>query len=300
MHSAVPAGLFDRERDMLARAAPPVGAGGLDQQVADQGAQRAVRVGADDGADRVVARAGEQWHVATVVVLAAVRTAGRPVVQDVAVAQVPDAAGAGQQIRERPGLRHLAERPAGQPGDARQRGAEVRCSEVEDMPDVPHPWCAVLAAVVAGGTDDQAAHGVAHQQDLPYLAWPRSRQPVEQPGQLAAVVGHVPAGVVADVDRRIAELCLQPAAVRRGPARLPEPGVLRLDQAVNEDGQLGRGLTERVPHLLGRQLDIVAGCAHRHADGQWSQLGPSRSPVTAFSAASAAPLADGRPGGVEQ
>ena len=63
VHSAVPAGLFDRERDMLARAAPPVGAGGLDQQVADQGAQRAVRVGADDGADRVVARAGEQWHV---------------------------------------------------------------------------------------------------------------------------------------------------------------------------------------------------------------------------------------------
>ena len=69
---------------------------------------------------------------------------------------------------------------------------------------------------MAGGADDQAAHGVAHQQDLPYLAGPRRRQLVKQPGQLAAVVGHVPAGVVTDVYRRVAELRLQPAAVRLG------------------------------------------------------------------------------------
>src|SRR5208337_498342 len=119
------------------------------------------------------------------------------------------------------------------------------------MPDVSHPWCAVLAGVMAGGADDQAAHGVAHQEDLLYLARPRRRELVKQPGELTAVVGHVPAGVVTDVDRRVAELRLQPAAVRLGPARLPEPGVLRLDQAVNEKGQLRRGVTERVPHLLG-------------------------------------------------
>jgi hypothetical protein len=43
---------------------------------------------------------------------------------------------------------------------------------------------------------------------------------------------------------------------------------------VNEDGRVRRGVTERLPHLLGRQLDIAAACAHRHADGQRSQLGP--------------------------
>ena len=67
-----------------------------------------------------------------------------------------------------------------------------------------------------------------------------------------AAVGHVPAGVVTDIDRRVAEFRLQPVAVRLGPARLPEPGVLRLGQAVQEDGQLRRGVTERVPYLLGR------------------------------------------------
>ena len=157
------------------------------------------------------------------------------------------------------------------------------------MPDAPHPRRAVLAAVMAGAADDQAAHGVAHQQDLPDPARPRRRQLVEQPGQVAAVVGHVPAGVVTDIDRRVAEFRLQPAAVRLGPARLPEPGVLRLGQAMEEDGQPRRGVTERVPQLLRRQPTSLppARTAMRMASG--ARSGPSRSPVTAFSTASTAP-----------
>ena len=81
---------------------------------------------------------------------------------------------------------------------------------------------------------------------------PRRRQLVKQPGQVVAAVGHVPACVVTDIDRCIAEFRLQPAAVGLGPARLPEPGVLRLGQAMQEDGQLRRGVTERIPYLLGR------------------------------------------------
>ena len=41
VHRAEPAAEVDGERDVLAGAAPPVCAGGLDEQVADHGAERA-------------------------------------------------------------------------------------------------------------------------------------------------------------------------------------------------------------------------------------------------------------------
>ena len=58
VHRAEPAAEVDRERDVLAGAAPPVRAGGLDEQIADDGAERAGGIRGDRGADRVVVRAG--------------------------------------------------------------------------------------------------------------------------------------------------------------------------------------------------------------------------------------------------
>jgi hypothetical protein len=67
VHPAEPAAQLDGERDMLARAAAPVRAGGLNQQVADDGTGRTGRIGGHGGADGVVVRPGQQRHVASVI-----------------------------------------------------------------------------------------------------------------------------------------------------------------------------------------------------------------------------------------
>ena len=80
MHSAQPSGLVDGEGDVLTRPRRPCALARLDEQVAHQGPERAFRVRADGGTDGVVAGARKQGHIAPVIVQAAGRIAGRPVI----------------------------------------------------------------------------------------------------------------------------------------------------------------------------------------------------------------------------
>ena len=80
MHSAQAPGLVDGEGDVLAPTVPSVRAGRLDEQVAHHGPERAFRIRADGGTNGVVAGAGKQRHIATVIVRATVRIAGRPII----------------------------------------------------------------------------------------------------------------------------------------------------------------------------------------------------------------------------
>jgi hypothetical protein len=70
------------------------------------------------------------------------------------------------------------------------------------------------------------------ERDLLDLDGPRGDDLLEQVGERAAVARDVAAAVVADVERRAAELPRQPRSVARRPARLP--GVLGLHQPVEE------------------------------------------------------------------
>src|SRR5581483_7134074 len=90
------------------------------------------------------------------------------------------------------------------------------------------------AAVVAGAARHEAAHRVADEHDLLDRHGPRLHRLLEQPGEPPAVVRDVEPGVVAEVERRVAELLLEARAVGAAPEQ--RPGVVGLAQAVHEHG----------------------------------------------------------------
>src|SRR6266700_4806328 len=128
MHSAEPAAALHPERDVLAPAALPVRAGGLNEQVAEYRTERAAGIAGDRGTDRIVVRTGQQRRFVPMIPQAAVLVTAGPVIgQQVAVAQILDAgARAVDHRRKWPGLGHLAEDPARETGGAGQRCAQVR------------------------------------------------------------------------------------------------------------------------------------------------------------------------------
>src|ERR1019366_7228307 len=198
MNSAEPAARLRGERDALASAAPAMRAGRLDEQVANHGTDRATGIARDRGADRVVVRPGEQRSVVPMIAQAAVLITARPVVgEQVTVPQILDARTRSvDQGHERPCFCDLAQSPACEPGRAGQRGTKVGRTEVKDVAYWPRPRHRLLRPVVTSAANDQAAHGVAYQQDLLHLRWPRSGQAVEQASQVLAVIRHVPACAV--------------------------------------------------------------------------------------------------------
>ena len=80
------------------------------------------------------------------------------------------------------------------------------------------PSVAPRRRAVAGAARHEPAHRVPDERDLLDLHRPRVDERLEQVGERAAVLGDVAAGVVADVDRREAELAREARAVVRRPA----------------------------------------------------------------------------------
>ena len=142
------------------------------------------------------------------------------------------------------------------------------------------PPVAPLGALVTGRARHQPAHRVPHEREILDSHGPLGHKPLEQIGQGQAVLGDVPAGVVAELNRRDAEVAPQAARVGVAPpAGAEPPGELGLPQAVHEQhdagGAFGEGSGEGVrfqgnrapcdPHAH-RLLEVAAVALERIAD----------------------------------
>ena len=151
-----------------------------------------------------------------------------------------------------PRLRERVERVGGVVDALGERRARVRRAERDDVPDAGGEG----AAVVAGAARDEPAHRVPDERDRLDRHRPRRHRGVEQRREVAAVAGDVAAGAVAHVERGGAEVARQPRAV---PLRGERPGVLRLEQPVDEDDEAARGAGEVLGHARHPPVD-----AQRH------------------------------------
>ena len=122
-----------------------------------------------------------------------------------------------------------------------ERRARVRRAEGHGQAHLLRP----IAAVMARGAGDEAAHRMPDQRD------PLRVEAFEQLRQQDAVLRDVAAAVVADVDRRHAEIARQPVAVARRP-----PRVLGLAEPVHEDRDVRR--RRAVPAELHRDRERAA------------------------------------------
>src|SRR3954470_14212289 len=118
----------------------------------------------------------------------------------------------------------------------RERRTHVRGPERHDMPHALDPFGTLVGGLVAGAAADEPAHRVADQRELVDLDRPGREELTKQFGERMAVLGDMTARVVADKDRRTAEVARQAGAVAV-PARTtaPPPRDLGAHQAVNED-----------------------------------------------------------------
>src|SRR5207237_4039705 len=101
---------------------------------------------------------------------------------------------------------------------------------------------AFLRPVVACAAGHEASHRVAEERDLIDLDRPLPHHLLEQFGEATTVVGDVEPAVVADIQRRVAELLAKPGTVAAPSQRLAAadrqpPRLLRLAQPVDEEGE---------------------------------------------------------------
>jgi hypothetical protein len=95
----------------------------------------------------------------------------------------------------------------------RHRGAEVRAAEIDRMVNGRYPRHARGLAVVAGAADHQPSHRMTDEDDLFTVERPGGDEIADQPGQVLAVVGDVPAAVVPDIHAGVTQVRGQPRPV---------------------------------------------------------------------------------------
>ena len=234
------------------------------ERVADQPADGMAVAAGDRGRHEAVSRALEQRNLGAGRSAQRVRVAVAPVLVDERPpAQVADAAAAApQEVRERARLRQPREPGAEHVHRLLERRAHVRRAERDAVLDESRPVRVGLRRVTAGAARHQAAHGMPHERDLIDVHGPDGQEPLHQLAQRAAVLRDVAAAVVADVDRRAADLARE--AVAEPLATAERPRELGRHQPVDEDddaprrGRKGRG------DGLGLERDGLAGHAHGH------------------------------------
>ncbi len=143
----------------------------------------------------------------------------------------------------------------------------------------PTQACPRSRGLAAGAARDQPAHRVPDERDLLDLHGPRGDDLLEQVGKRAAVAGDVAAAVVADVERRAADVLRQPRAVARATAQ--PPGVLGLHQPVQEHDEPRRRAREGGRERIAPRLDDLAADAQRHRRLQLGALAFERVSVEA-------------------
>ena len=239
------------------------GAAGLDEQVAEQVGQPALRVRGSASPGR---RSAGRRRAAGREVCSPGRSASRSRPLQSASTRVP---------RRRsliPTLRRVSSRASGRVSGSRASRAVSWCTRRSSgAPRCGEPRVIVsrtrvvqrvrlrrpAAGLVQRAAGDEAAHGVPDEDDVLHRHRPGVHQRAEQRVERAAVLGDVQPGVVAQVDRGQPEVALQLAAVgdRRVavvPLRAVAPRVLGLGEAVQEDGQPAGRVRERLPQRRGR------------------------------------------------
>src|SRR3954467_5390145 len=114
----------------------------------------------------------------------------------------------------------------------RERRTHMRGPERHDMPHTLDPFGTLVGGLVAGAAADEPAHRVADQRELVDLDRPGRDELTKQLGERMAVLGDMTARVVADKERRTAEVARQAGAVAvPAPAPAPPPPGLRAPPA---------------------------------------------------------------------
>ena len=259
-----------------ARAPAARGAGRQHERVADQPPDRMVRVAGDRGRHEAVRGPREERHLRARGRAQGIRVAALPVaVDERALAQVADAGAApAQEAPERTRLGDRVERVRGVVHALRDRRAQVRRAERDDVPDAAGPGVPGLGALVGGAARDEPAHRVADERDLLHRHGPGGDERLEQLVQRAPVLRDVAARVVADVERAAPQVLGEPLAVARAAAEPPR--VLGLHQPVEEDDEPpGRG-GEGGAQGAGLRRDDAPVRAHGHRLLQVGRLGLER------------------------
>ena len=216
------------------------------QTIADPARPRMQRAVAEHRADEVQPRLRQAQHWLAGVVTDQVLIVVAPiVVAQAAVAQILDAGRAGvDRRRQRASDVEHAEQAGRQMAEALQRRAVMRAAEADQMGDLFRPQQALFERLMRCTAGDQPAHAVTDQRHAAHFHRPVCEQGFECGGEVLAVLGDVPAAVVAEEHRRVAVLALQLrgvgiAIVLVGIAR---PDVLVAAQAVQEHCDVTAGV----------------------------------------------------------
>jgi phosphoglycerol transferase MdoB-like AlkP superfamily enzyme len=165
--------------------------------------------------DRMTSHAPRQRHRAWPVGPEGEAIAAMPVlVQEAAVAQVRDSAASYlAETGERGAVRAQAERRVDPAPAALEWRAVVRRPEEHDRCELAQPAMAEPRARFAGAARDEPAHAVSEDRQLLDPARPAADELLHDAREAAAVRGDVQAGVVAQVDGRVAEIARQSSTV---------------------------------------------------------------------------------------
>ena len=129
--------------------------------------------------------------------------------------------------------------------------------------------------LVASATRHQATHAVTDQHQFPHRLRPDGNEVGQQSRQLAAVVRNRQAGVIAQVERGVAQIGLQPRAVGEAWRILSGsgggfPALLVAAKAVDENNQAVAGIGQMGAQTGGGEWDgMMTGGVETHDNGEW-------------------------------
>jgi len=190
----------------------------------------------------------------------------RGIGQHAAMAQVLDA-GAAQLAQAAEGRRVRAhvEQLVDPAACALQRRALVRRAKENHLLQQRRPAEPACGRLLAGTARHQPAHAVAHDRQRLQRLRPGVDQGLQQQREFGAIAGHRAAGVVVQVDGRVAEVARQRGAMVVAAA--PPLQVVHA-QAVGQHQQLRPRVGQRVRERLWFQRQRLAVAAQAHRDGQ--------------------------------
>ena len=189
------------------------------------------------------------------------------VVEQAAVAQVGDPRAPDlPEMGERERIRADAQRRLNEVPGAFPRRSVMRRAQEHDRPDEPRPGVPGLDRVEEGASRHESAHAVGHDHQLRRPDGSVREKRFEKPVELASAGRDVTPRVVAQVDRRQAEVALERGAVV---VPLVVPAGVVHAEAVRQQHEPSRGLREvsgESPRIRRERLTVPPQ-AHRDRQG---------------------------------
>src|SRR5208283_435174 len=210
-----------------------------------------------------VVRGGvEKRDVMAIVLQQRVSISSPPILLDqIAKAQVFDpVAAAVDDVRDRPRQVGYVQGPSHHVAQLFERRSKMRGAAAEDMANGTDPAVSTLLALMARASRDQPSHTVADEDDLLHSDGPRVDQLFHFLGQQRAVFRNVETGIVAEIERRVAEVLFHERPVSRLAVavsffRVKPPHLLVARETMNEHGELSAGARICASESLGVQGD---------------------------------------------